>query len=68
MKFALVAVLSYIGRGLTDKARESLNLPANDMFRKPEQPVDTGKGLPWHRKMVGKSCGVKVFVLVLIAT
>ena len=48
-----------IGRGLTDKARESLGLPANDMFRKPEQPADTGKGYTLAQKMVGKACGVE---------
>ena len=33
-----------IGRGLTNKAREYLGLGASDIFAKPEQPVDTGKG------------------------
>ncbi len=47
-----------IGRGLTDKAREALNLPATDLFRAPEQPADTGKGYSLAQKMVGKACGV----------
>tara|TARA_R110000744_G_scaffold23002_3_gene58578 strand:- start:780 stop:3392 length:2613 start_codon:yes stop_codon:yes gene_type:complete len=47
-----------IGRGLTDKARESLKLGASDLFRKPDQPVDTGKGYTLAQKMVGKACGV----------
>jgi aconitate hydratase 2/2-methylisocitrate dehydratase len=47
-----------IGRGLTDKAREALSLPATDLFRAPEQPVDTGKGYSLAQKMVGKACGV----------
>lgn len=47
-----------IGRGLTDKARESLGLGASDLFRKPDQPVDTGKGYTLAQKMVGKACGV----------
>ena len=47
-----------IGRGLTEKARESLGLGASDLFRKPEQPVDTGKGFTLAQKMVGKACGV----------
>lgn len=47
-----------IGRGLTDKARESLGLPASDLFRKPDQPVDTGKGYTLAQKMVGRACGV----------
>jgi len=48
-----------IGRGLTTKARESLGLPVSDLFRKPEQPVDTGKGFTLAQKMVGKACGVE---------
>lgn len=48
-----------IGRGLTTKARESLGLPVSDLFRKPEQPIDTGKGFTLAQKMVGKACGVE---------
>lgn len=48
-----------IGRGLTDKARESLGLEPSDLFRKPEQPKDTGKGFTLAQKMVGKACGVE---------
>ncbi|GAB2876164.1 bifunctional aconitate hydratase 2/2-methylisocitrate dehydratase [Microbulbifer echini] len=48
-----------IGRGLTTKARESLGLPVSDLFRKPDQPVDTGKGYTLAQKMVGKACGVE---------
>ncbi len=48
-----------IGRGLTDKARESLGLEPTDLFRKPEQPADTGKGYTLAQKMVGKACGVE---------
>ncbi|TDB01802.1 bifunctional aconitate hydratase 2/2-methylisocitrate dehydratase [Halomonas marinisediminis] len=47
-----------IGRGLTTKARESLGLPASDVFRLPEQPADTGKGFTLAQKMVGKACGL----------
>ncbi|MDP5210331.1 bifunctional aconitate hydratase 2/2-methylisocitrate dehydratase [Microbulbifer sp. 2205BS26-8] len=47
-----------IGRGLTGKARESLGLPPSDLFRKPKQPVDTGKGFTLAQKMVGKACGM----------
>jgi aconitate hydratase 2/2-methylisocitrate dehydratase len=47
-----------IGRGLTGKARESLGLEASDVFRLPEQPVDTGKGFTLAQKMVGKACGM----------
>ncbi|MCV6588909.1 MAG: bifunctional aconitate hydratase 2/2-methylisocitrate dehydratase [Marinobacterium sp.] len=48
-----------IGRGLTDKAREALGLEATELFRKPEQPADTGKGYSLAQKMVGKACGVE---------
>nr|WP_220127936.1 bifunctional aconitate hydratase 2/2-methylisocitrate dehydratase [Halomonas kenyensis] len=48
-----------IGRGLTTKARESLGLPASDVFRLPEQPKDTGKGFTLAQKMVGKACGME---------
>jgi len=47
-----------IGRGLTEKAREALNLGGSDLFRKPEQPADTGKGYTLAQKMVGKACGL----------
>ncbi|MGL5285407.1 MAG: bifunctional aconitate hydratase 2/2-methylisocitrate dehydratase, partial [Aeromonas sp.] len=48
-----------IGRGLTDKARESLGLPHSDVFRRPQPVADTGKGFTLAQKMVGKACGVK---------
>lgn len=48
-----------IGRGLTGKARESLGLPASDVFRLPDQPKDTGKGFTLAQKMVGKACGLE---------
>ena len=48
-----------IGRGLTEKAREALGLDASDLFRKPEQPKDSGKGYTLAQKMVGKACGVE---------
>ncbi len=48
-----------IGRGLTDRAREALGLGPSDLFRKPEQPTDTGKGYSLAQKMVGRACGVK---------
>ncbi|MTI12545.1 bifunctional aconitate hydratase 2/2-methylisocitrate dehydratase [Sansalvadorimonas verongulae] len=47
-----------IGRGLTEKARESLGLPATDVFRRPVAPNDSGKGYTLAQKMVGKACGV----------
>ena len=48
-----------VGRGLTGKARESLGLPPSELFRKPEQPEDTGKGYTLAQKMVGKACGME---------
>ncbi|BCB07788.1 aconitate hydratase B [Vreelandella venusta] len=47
-----------IGRGLTGKARESLGLEPSNVFRLPDQPVDTGKGFTLAQKMVGKACGM----------
>ncbi len=46
-----------IGRGLTTRAREALGLEPSDLFRTPEQPVDTGKGFTLGQKMVGRACG-----------
>jgi aconitate hydratase 2/2-methylisocitrate dehydratase len=47
-----------IGRGLTAKAREALKLPATELFRQPQQPVDSGKGFSLAQKMVGRACGL----------
>nr|WP_315249725.1 bifunctional aconitate hydratase 2/2-methylisocitrate dehydratase [uncultured Duganella sp.] len=47
-----------IGRGLTTKAREALGLPASELFRLPQNPVDTGKGYSLAQKMVGRACGL----------
>jgi aconitate hydratase 2 / 2-methylisocitrate dehydratase len=46
-----------IGRGLTARAREALNMPESTLFRKPQQPGDTGKGFTLAQKMVGRACG-----------
>jgi aconitate hydratase 2/2-methylisocitrate dehydratase len=48
-----------IGRGLTDKARETLGLAPSDVFVRPVAPADTGKGFTLAQKMVGKACGVE---------
>ncbi|SDR78509.1 aconitate hydratase 2 / 2-methylisocitrate dehydratase [Halopseudomonas sabulinigri] len=48
-----------IGRGLTEKARTELGLPASDLFRKPEAPAESTKGYTLAQKMVGKACGVE---------
>lgn len=47
-----------IGRGLTTKARNIKGMGAENIFKKPEQPKDTGKGYTLAQKMVGKACGV----------
>ena len=48
-----------IGRGLTAKARASLGLGSEEIFSKPEQPSDSGKGYTQAQKMVGRACGVE---------
>ncbi|WP_428771409.1 bifunctional aconitate hydratase 2/2-methylisocitrate dehydratase [Vibrio sp.] len=48
-----------IGRGLTDKARQSLGLEPSEIFRKPGAVADSGKGYSLAQKMVGKACGVE---------
>lgn len=47
-----------IGRGLTDKARAVLGLPASNVFVRPQDIADNGKGYTLAQKMVGKACGV----------
>lgn len=47
-----------IGRGLTDKARESLGLEPSTIFRRPAPAVSSDKGFTLAQKMVGKACGV----------
>jgi aconitate hydratase 2/2-methylisocitrate dehydratase len=47
-----------IGRGLTAKAREALGLPVSNLFRLPQNPVDSGKGFTLAQKMVGRACGL----------
>ncbi|MEJ2437284.1 MAG: bifunctional aconitate hydratase 2/2-methylisocitrate dehydratase [Sulfurovaceae bacterium] len=47
-----------IGKGLTAKAREALSMDAGDIFMKPAQPADDGKGYTLAQKMVGKACGM----------
>ena len=48
-----------IGRGLTDRARETLNLSISEVCVRPVAPVDTGKGFTLAQKMVGRACGVE---------
>ena len=47
-----------IGRGLTAKARESLGMGPENIFEKPEQPEDSGKGYTQAQKIVGLACGL----------
>ncbi|QYX31959.1 bifunctional aconitate hydratase 2/2-methylisocitrate dehydratase [Sphaerospermopsis torques-reginae] len=47
-----------IGRTLTDKTRQALGLAPSDLFIRPQQPQDTGKGFSLAQKMVGKACGL----------
>ena len=48
-----------IGKGLTAKAREALGMGPDDIFLRPEQPADNGKGYTLAQKMVGKACGME---------
>lgn len=48
-----------IGRGLTARAREALGIGVSDLFQKPQQIKDTGKGFTLAQKIVGHACGVK---------
>ncbi|MFZ2406436.1 MAG: bifunctional aconitate hydratase 2/2-methylisocitrate dehydratase, partial [Methylobacter sp.] len=47
-----------IGRGLTDRARKVLGLPASTVFCRPVAAKDSGKGYTLAQKMVGQACGV----------
>ena len=47
-----------IGRGLTQRAREALGLPASDVFATPEVPNASTQGFTLAQKIVGKACGV----------
>ncbi len=48
-----------IGRGLTAKAREALDLKEADFFKKPVIPASNNHGFTLAQKMVGKACGVE---------
>ncbi|NEQ78129.1 MAG: bifunctional aconitate hydratase 2/2-methylisocitrate dehydratase [Okeania sp. SIO2C9] len=47
-----------IGRTLTDKTRNALELETSTVFTRPQMPADTGKGFTLAQKMVGKACGL----------
>ena len=48
-----------IGRSLTDKARDFLNLPATAVFVRPGKADESNDGYTLAQKIVGKACGVE---------
>ena len=46
-----------IGRTLTRQARKSLGMGEENIFERPEQPEDNGKGYTLAQKIIGKACG-----------
>ena len=48
-----------IGRGLTQKAREALNLGPSDVFKSPIGAKESSNGFTLAQKMVGRACGVE---------
>jgi|TARA_B100000315_G_scaffold142430_1_gene131470 aconitate hydratase 2/2-methylisocitrate dehydratase len=48
-----------IGRGLTQRTRETLDLEPSEVFRSPLSGQDSDKGYTLAQKMVGKACGVE---------
>ena len=46
-----------VGRGLTQRARDFVNLPAAEVFREPTVQDESQKGYTLAQKMVGKACG-----------
>ena len=48
-----------IGRGLTQRARDELDLGPSDVFRSPVQGQKSDKGFTLAQKMVGKACGLE---------
>ncbi|MBE9232241.1 bifunctional aconitate hydratase 2/2-methylisocitrate dehydratase [Cuspidothrix issatschenkoi LEGE 03284] len=47
-----------IGRTLTDKTRQALGLAPSNLFIRPQEPTNTGKGYTLAQKMVGKASGL----------
>ena len=47
-----------IGRGLTDRARQVLGLPASTVFKRLAASAPSDKGYTLAQKMVGQACGV----------
>ena len=56
-----------IGRGLTQKARETLNLGPSDIFKSPVGSSDAPNGFTLAQKMVGRACGVEGCSLAVTA-
>jgi len=48
-----------LGRSLTDKARQALNLEPTSQFIQPIPAQESAKGFTLAQKIVGKACGVK---------
>ena len=48
-----------IGRQLTDKTREALNMGPTDIFRRPNDEDNSDKGFTLAQKMVGRACGIE---------
>lgn len=48
-----------IGRGLTDKTRQDLNLSVTDIFLRPQDASASNNGFTLAQKIVGKACGVE---------
>lgn len=48
-----------IGRGLTTKAREALDLPRSEVFVQAKDVAASNRGFSLAQKMVGRACGVE---------
>ena len=48
-----------IGRGLTIRARNAMDLPPSSVFRSPVIGQESDKGFTLAQKMVGRACGVE---------
>jgi aconitate hydratase 2 / 2-methylisocitrate dehydratase len=48
-----------IGRGLTDKTRQDLNLPVSELFLRPRDVSNSDAGYTLAQKIVGKACGIE---------
>jgi len=48
-----------IGRGLTDKTRQDLDLPVSELFLRPHDASNSNVGFTLAQKIVGNACGVE---------